>query len=116
MLGKESVKKRLESDAGMSYAEFSYQLLQAYDFFKLNETCGCRLQVGGSDQWGNITAGTDLIRKMKGIEAYGAITPLICDSAGQKFGKSEGNAIYLDARKTSCYDSTSSSFVPPMRM
>jgi tyrosyl-tRNA synthetase len=104
MLGKESVKKRLESDAGMSYAEFSYQLLQAYDFLKLNEMRGCRLQVGGSDQWGNITAGTDLIRKIKGIEAYGAITPLICDSAGQKFGKSEGNAVYLDARKTSCYD------------
>jgi tyrosyl-tRNA synthetase len=104
MLGKESVKKRLDSDAGMSYAEFSYQLLQAYDFLKLNEMHGCRLQVGGSDQWGNITAGTDLIRKIRATEAYGAITPLICDSAGQKFGKSEGNAVYLDARKTSCYD------------
>jgi tyrosyl-tRNA synthetase len=104
MLGKESVKKRLDSDTGMSYAEFSYQLLQAYDFLKLNELHGCRLQVGGSDQWGNITAGTDLVRKLKSVEAYGVTTPLICDSAGQKFGKSEGNAIYLDAGKTSCYD------------
>jgi tyrosyl-tRNA synthetase len=104
MLGKESVRKRLDSEAGMSYAEFSYQLLQAYDFLKLNEMHGCRLQVGGSDQWGNITAGTDLMRKIKGVEGYGAITPLICDSAGQKFGKSEGNAVYLDAKKTSCYD------------
>lgn len=104
MLNKESVRARLESEAGMSFAEFSYQLLQAYDFLKLNETEGCTLQVGGSDQWGNITAGIDLIRKLRGIEAFGMTTPLICDCNGQKFGKSEGNAVYLDQRKTSVYD------------
>ncbi|MBA4388572.1 MAG: tyrosine--tRNA ligase [Verrucomicrobia bacterium] len=104
MLNKESVRTRLESESGMSFAEFSYQLLQAYDFLKLNETEGCTLQVGGSDQWGNITAGIDLIRKLRGVEAYGMITPLVCDSNGQKFGKSEGNAVYLDQRKTSVYD------------
>jgi tyrosyl-tRNA synthetase len=104
MLGKESVRARLESEAGMSYCEFSYQLLQAYDFLHLQETEGCRIQIGGSDQWGNITAGVDLIRKLKGVEAYGLTFPLICDSSGQKFGKSEGNAIYLDANRTSYYD------------
>jgi tyrosyl-tRNA synthetase len=104
MLSKESVKARLASESGMSFAEFSYQLLQAYDFLKLYETDGCLLQIGGSDQWGNITAGIDLIRKLKGVEAYGLTIPLVCDSTGQKFGKSEGNAIYLDANKTSFYD------------
>lgn len=104
MLGKESVKKRLESEAGMSYTEFSYQLLQAYDFLKLYDEFGCTLQTGGSDQWGNITAGVDLIRKLRGAEAFGVTNPLICDSAGQKFGKSEGNAVYLDRRRTSYYD------------
>jgi tyrosyl-tRNA synthetase len=104
MLGKESVKARLESEAGMSFAEFSYQLLQAYDFLNLHETAGCTVQIGGSDQWGNITAGIDLIRKLKGVEAYGLTIPLICDSTGAKFGKSEGNAVYLDHRKTSYYD------------
>ena len=104
MLGKESVKARLESEAGMSYCEFSYQLLQAYDFLHLRDTEGCRIQIGGSDQWGNITAGVDLIRKLRGEEAYGLTFPIICDSSGKKFGKSEGNAIYLDANRTSCYD------------
>jgi len=104
MLAKESVKARLNSEAGMSFAEFSYQLLQAYDFLHLYDKFGCTLQVGGSDQWGNITAGIDLIRKLRGADAYGVTFQLVCDSAGRKFGKSEGNAIYLDAAKTSCYD------------
>jgi tyrosyl-tRNA synthetase len=104
MLGKESVKKRMMSDDGMSFTEFCYQLLQAYDFLWLHEHEGCRVQLGGSDQWGNITAGTELIRRVKGAEAYGLTLPLVCDSQGRKFGKSEGNAIYLDPRKTSYYD------------
>lgn len=104
MLGKESVKARLNSQEGMSYTEFSYQLLQAYDFLKLYDTHQCVLQIGGSDQWGNITAGIDLIRRLRGVETYGLTLPLICDSSGRKFGKTEGNAVYLDRRKTSCYD------------
>jgi tyrosyl-tRNA synthetase len=104
MLGRESVRARLQSEEGMSYTEFSYQLLQAYDFLVLHDRLGCRMQIGGSDQWGNITAGTDLIRRLRGAETFGATMPLVCDSAGQKFGKSAGNAVYLDARKTSCFD------------
>jgi tyrosyl-tRNA synthetase len=104
MLGKESVRARLESESGMSFTEFSYQMLQAYDFLKLHDDYGCTFQIGGSDQWGNITAGTDLIRKLRSVEAYGVTLPLVCDSTGQKFGKSEGNAVYLDHRKTSYYD------------
>jgi tyrosyl-tRNA synthetase len=104
MLGKESVRARLSSEAGMSFAEFSYQLLQAYDFLRLYDDAGCRVQIGGSDQWGNIVAGTDLIRRLRGGEAFGLTIPLVCDSAGRKFGKSEGNAVYLDARRTSVYD------------
>ncbi len=103
MLGKESVRTRLDSDTGMSYAEFSYQVLQAYDFLHLYDSRQCRLQVGGSDQWGNITAGIDLIRRLRGVETYGLTFPLISDRAGRKFGKSEGNAIYLDSRRTSPY-------------
>jgi tyrosyl-tRNA synthetase len=104
MLGKESVRARMDSENGMSYCEFSYQLIQAYDFLHLHDAEGCRIQIGGSDQWGNITAGVDLIRKLKGSEAFGLTFPIICDSSGQKFGKSEGNAIYLDANRTSYYD------------
>jgi len=104
MLSKDSVKKRLESDDGMSFTEFCYQILQGYDFYHLHQTYGCRMQIGGSDQWGNITAGTDLVRKLTGEEVYGMTFPLVCDSNGKKFGKSEGNAIYLDANKTSYYD------------
>jgi tyrosyl-tRNA synthetase len=104
MLGKDSVKKRLESDDGMSYTEFCYQILQGYDFLHLYKTYGCTMQIGGSDQWGNITAGTELVRRMLGQEVYGMTFPLVCDSTGKKFGKSEGNAIFLDARKTSVYD------------
>jgi tyrosyl-tRNA synthetase len=104
MMARESVRKRMESDAGMSYTEFSYQLIQAYDFLHLYQDKGVRIQIGGSDQWGNITAGTELIRRRCGGEAFGLTFPIICDSAGQKFGKSEGNAIFLDAARTSYYD------------
>ena len=104
MLGKETVRARMESESGISYTEFSYQLIQAYDFLHLYDAEGCRIQIGGSDQWGNITAGTDLIRKLRGGEAFGMTFPIVCDSSGQKFGKSEGNAIYLDRRRTSYYD------------
>lgn len=105
MLAKESVKKRLEAtDGGMTFTEFSYQILQGNDFLHLFDTYGCTMQVGGSDQWGNITAGTDLIHRMRGKEAYGLTIPLVCDANGLKFGKSEGNAIFLDSRKTSYYD------------
>jgi len=103
MLGKESVRARLESEAGMSYTEFSYQLLQAYDFLHLYDAMACRLQIGGSDQWGNITAGIDLIRRQRGAEVFGLTIPLVTDSAGQKFGKSAGNAIYLSADRTPVY-------------
>ncbi len=104
MLSKDSVKKRMETEEGMSFTEFCYQILQGYDFMHLFKTYGCTLQLGGSDQWGNITAGTELVRRMCGEEVYGMTFPLVCDSTGKKFGKSEGNAIYLDARKTSYYD------------
>lgn len=104
MLGKESVKARMESETGMSYCEFSYQLIQAYDFLHLFDTAACRVQIGGSDQWGNITAGVDLVHKLRGTEVYGLTFPIICDSSGQKFGKTAGNAIYLDAARTSYYD------------
>ncbi len=104
MLGKESVRKRLEADDGMSFTEFCYQIMQGYDFLHLHRTYGCTLQIGGSDQWGNITAGTELVRRVAGAEAFGLTFPLVCDSTGKKFGKSEGNAIFLDARKTSYYD------------
>ena len=104
MLGRESVRARMQNEEGMSYTEFSYQLIQAYDFLVLHDRHGCRVQLGGSDQWGNITAGTDLIRRLRGAETFGVTLPLVCDSAGQKFGKSAGNAVYLDARKTSCFD------------
>lgn len=103
MLGKESVKQRMASENGMSFTEFCYQTLQGYDFLHLYDTYGCRLEVGGSDQWGNITAGTDLIHRQRDVEAFGQTLPLITDSQGRKFGKSEGNAMYLDRRKTSCY-------------
>ncbi|MFW5871073.1 MAG: tyrosine--tRNA ligase [Verrucomicrobiota bacterium] len=104
MLGKESVRARLNSEAGMSFAEFTYQILQAYDFLKLYDNYNCLVQLGGSDQWGNIVAGIDLVRKLRGAEVFGLTMPLVCDSAGRKFGKSEGNAIYLASDKTSCYD------------
>lgn len=102
MLGKEVVKTRLET-TGISYAEFSYMLLQAFDFLHLYQNMNCKLQVGGSDQWGNITAGLELIRKKIQGEACALSFPLVTDSAGKKFGKSESGAIWLDANMTSPY-------------
>ena len=101
MLQKESVKARLES--GLSFTEFSYMLLQAYDFLHLFRERQCTLQVGGSDQWGNITAGVDLIRRVENKEAHGLVAPLVTMASGKKFGKSEEGAIYLDAALTSAY-------------
>ena len=107
MLAKDSVKARMgASDEGMSYTEFSYQLLQGYDFYRLFKDQNCVLQLGGSDQWGNITAGIDLIRKLdgEGGNAFGLTWPLVTTSSGQKFGKSEGNAIWLSADRTKPFD------------
>ena len=101
MMTKDSVKKRLET--GLSFTEFSYQLLQAFDFLTLYRTKGCRLQMGGSDQWGNITTGTELIRRMEGGEAFALTCPLITKADGTKFGKTEGGNVWLDASKTSPY-------------
>jgi tyrosyl-tRNA synthetase len=103
MIKKETVAARLNSDEGISYTEFSYQVLQGYDYLKLHQLYGCTLQTGGSDQWGNLTSGTDLIRKAEGKSAYAYGTPLITNSDGTKFGKSEGNAIWLDAEMCSPY-------------
>src|SRR5581483_10116055 len=104
MLAKESVRARLEDrEHGISYTEFSYMLLQAFDFLKLFEHEGCRIQGGGSDQWGNITAGCELIRRKTGGQAFGITFPLLTTSSGEKFGKSAGNAIWLDEKKTSSY-------------
>jgi tyrosyl-tRNA synthetase len=104
MLTKDSVRNRLErSEAGMSYTEFSYMLLQAYDFVHLNQEFGCELQVGGSDQWGNITAGIDLARRIHGVQLYGCTCPLLTKSDGSKMGKSESGALWLSAEKTSPY-------------
>jgi tyrosyl-tRNA synthetase len=103
MLAKESVRTRLESESGISFTEFSYQLLQANDFHHLRTALGCELQIGGTEQWGNITAGTDLIRKKSGAAAWGLTFPLITKSDGTKFGKTEGGAVWLDPRKTSPY-------------
>ncbi len=103
MLGKESVRSRIQSEEGMSFTEFSYQLMQAYDFYHLSEKEGITLQMGGSDQWGNITAGIELIRKLTRKEAFGATFPLLTRSDGKKFGKSEGGAIWLSSEKTSPY-------------
>jgi tyrosyl-tRNA synthetase len=105
MMAKDSVKKRLDRDSGegMSFTEFSYQLVQGYDFYWLYKNKGCRLQLGGSDQWGNILTGTELIRRKEGGEAYAITTPLITKADGSKFGKTEGGNVWLDARRTSPY-------------
>ena len=105
MLAKESVKKRLEASEGaLTFTEFSYQILQGNDFLHLFDTYGCTMEVGGADQWGNITAGTDLVHKMRGRTVYGLTFPLLLDGSGKKFGKSEGNAMFMSAEKTSVYD------------
>lgn len=103
MLSKDAVSARLNSDAGISFTEFSYQILQGMDFLELYRRNNCVLQIGGSDQWGNLTSGTDLIHKVEGKSALILATPLITDSEGKKFGKSEGNAIWLDTDLTSPY-------------
>ena len=102
MTARESVKRRLESEVGLSFTEFSYQLLQAYDFLVLHERDGVTVQIGGSDQWGNITAGTDLVRRSGG-KAHGLVQPLVTNAAGTKFGKTEAGTVWLDAERTSPY-------------
>ena len=103
MIAKDAVSARLNSDAGISFTEFSYQILQGMDFLELYRRYGCTLQTGGSDQWGNLTSGTDLIHKVEGGSAHILATPLITNSDGKKFGKSEGNAVWLDVELTSSY-------------
>lgn len=103
MMGKESVRSRLDSEAGLSYTEFSYMLLQAYDFVHLARNFGCRIQGGGSDQWGNITAGIDLGRRMIGEQLFGLTAPLLTTSDGRKMGKTESGAIWLDRDRTTPY-------------
>ena len=102
MMSKESVKKRIET--GISYTEFAYQIMQGYDFYELNDKYNVTLQIGGSDQWGNMTAGTELLRRKANKTGHVMTVPLITDSTGKKFGKSEGNAVWLDADKTSPYE------------
>ena len=104
MLAKESVKRRIEGDTGISYTEFSYALLQAYDYLELYDRFGCTLQMGGSDQWGNITAGMDLIRRVRGAKAHGLVLPLITTASGTKFGKTEAGTIWLDPELTKPYE------------
>ncbi len=104
MVAKESVKSRMQSEQGISYTEFSYMTMQAYDFLHLYDQFGCKLQGGGSDQWGNITAGIDLIRRLRQTQAYGLTFPLITTASGAKFGKSAGNALWLDGERTSPWE------------
>src|SRR5947207_13515364 len=103
LIGKEAIKRRLESDEGISFTEFSYPLLQAYDYLVLHDRYNCTLQMGGSDQWGNIVAGIDLIRRLRGARAHGLVFPLVTTSAGVKFGKTEAAAVWLDPKLTSPY-------------
>lgn len=103
MMSKDSVRKRIEGETGISYTEFAYQLMQGYDFYHLYETKNCKMQMGGSDQWGNITTGTEFIRRKAGGTAFAFTCPLITKADGGKFGKSEGGNIWLDETKTSPY-------------
>jgi tyrosyl-tRNA synthetase len=104
MIQRDSVKQRFESrEAGISYTEFSYMLLQAYDFHELHRRHGCRMQIGASDQWGNIVSGVELVRRLSGATVYGLTSPLLTDSTGKKYGKSEKGAVYLDPKLTSPY-------------
>jgi tyrosyl-tRNA synthetase len=104
MLAKESVKRRLESEEGISYTEFSYLLLQSYDFVMLYDRYRCTLQMGGSDQWGNITAGIDLVRKLRGAKVHGLVLPLVTTASGTKFGKTEAGTVWLDAQLTKPFE------------
>jgi tyrosyl-tRNA synthetase len=103
LLAKEAIKRRLETEEGISFTEFSYPLLQAYDYLVLHDRHGCTLQMGGSDQWGNIVAGIDLIRRLRGARAHGLVFPLVTTAAGVKFGKTEAGAVWLDPKLTSPY-------------
>ena len=104
MMAKEAVKRRLEGEDGISYTEFSYPLLQSYDFLVLHDRYHCVLQIGGSDQWGNITSGMDLIRRVRGAKAHALVMPLLMTAAGTKFGKTEAGAVWLDPAQTSPYE------------
>ena len=104
MMAKDSVKRRIEGTDGISFTEFSYQLLQAYDFLVLHDRDRCMLQLGGTDQWGNITAGCDLVRKVRGAQVHGLVWPLLTTASGAKFGKTEGGAVWLDPARTSPYE------------
>jgi len=103
LIGKEAIKRRLDSEDGISFTEFTYPLLQAYDYLVLHDRHKCTLQMGGSDQWGNILAGVDLIRRLRGSKAHALVFPLVTTSAGVKFGKTEAGAVWLDAKLTSPY-------------
>ncbi len=103
MLGKESIRRRLDGEAGLSFTEFAYLLLQSYDFYRLFEDHGCRVQAGGSDQWGNITGGIELIRRITGERAYGVVFTLLATATGAKFGKTEAGTVWLDPGRTSPY-------------
>jgi tyrosyl-tRNA synthetase len=103
MLAKESVKRRVETEDGISFTEFTYLILQAYDYLTLYDRYRCRLQLGGSDQWGNILAGADLVRKLRGAQVFGLVLPLVTTAAGTKFGKTETGTIWLDPGRTSPY-------------
>jgi tyrosyl-tRNA synthetase len=104
MLAKESVKRRIDSEDGISFTEFSYLLLQSYDFVMLYDRFGCTLQMGGSDQWGNITAGVDLVRKLRGAKAHGIVLPLVTTASGTKFGKTEAGTVWLDPALTKPFE------------
>lgn len=104
MLAAETYKVRVDSGAGLNFVEFNYRIVQAYDFLHLFRTVGCHLQMGGSDQWGNIVAGVDLIRRAESGDVYGLVCPLLTTASGQKMGKSEGNSVWLDAASTSPFD------------
>ena len=104
MMAKDSVKKRIESEVGLSYTEFAYQLMQGYDYYHLYTQKNCKLQMGGSDQWGNITTGTELIRRKVGGEAFAFTCPLITKADGTKFGKTEKGNVWLDLNLTSAYE------------
>jgi tyrosyl-tRNA synthetase len=104
MMARDSVRRRLESTDGISYTEFSYPLLQSFDFLVLHDRFQCTLQLGGSDQWGNITAGMDLIRRVRGVKTYGLVMPLLMTSSGAKFGKTETGSVWLDPRMTRPYE------------
>ena len=103
MLAKESIRTRLDREEGISFTEFTYMLLQSYDFLYLFDNYGCKMQTGGSDQWGNITAGAELIRRMRGAQAYAMVYPLITKADGTKFGKTESGSVWLDPQRTSPY-------------